>query len=294
MQSWTSVGLVLQRISSKTFSRLSPARLRLVLSASGVIVALQFSAQSAYSSSSQAQQPTQQANVEEVLYGRPAQGTIADAAFQQEWLFLPNSKDRITISVDRTGDTLVPALELHDENGNVIAKADHDETYARAVIQNFTLPGAGRYTLVVGRYNGQNGKTFGSYKLVISLLGLGDDGFNATFVEGQLQLSQPRDGTISETKWKDTWAFQTQNADPVTVIVSRIRGTLVPQISLLDSKFNPVASGQPDASYSMAAISKFAVGGSGQQYYVAVSRIDGSIGATVGDYRLLVVQGQQH
>ncbi len=246
----------------------------------------------------QAQQATaaptvQETEPEEVMYYRPAIGKIVDPAFQQAWTFVPDSKDRITITVDRTSDTLVPEVELHDEQDKVVVKADHDATFAHAGIVNFTLTAPGRYTVVVSRVDGKAGKTFGSYKLVVALLGTGADGMNPTVSEGNLTLRQSRDGTLNEAKWEESWTIKTQTADPVTVIVSRLKGTLVPQVSLMDAKFNPVATGQLDASFSTVGITKFAVSGPGQVYFVVVSRLDGTNGGTTGDYRLLVVQGQQ-
>jgi hypothetical protein len=246
----------------------------------------------ASSAADQTPPSTQEAEPEQVVYGRPAQGQIAATDFQQKWIFLPTAKDRITITVNRASDTLVPTIELRDEQGNVVAKADHDPTYARAAIQNFTLPAPGRYIVVVGRYNGPSGQTFGNYTLVVSLLGLGADGLNATFVEGLIALGQPRDGTISEAKWLDTWAFQTATADPLTITVSRLRGTLVPTVKLFDSNWSQVANGDLDEFFATAAIAKF-VPTANSRYYVTIARIGSSNGGTTGDYRLMAVQGPQ-
>lgn len=245
-----------------------------------------------YSTADQTPPATQEAEPQQVVYGRPATDKITDTTFQVKWLFLPTAKDRLTITVNRSSDTLVPAVQLQDEQGNVLAKADHDPTYARASIQNFILPKPGRYVIVVGRLNGQAGKTTGGFTLIVSLLGAGADGLNPRFVEGQIKLAQPRDGSISESKWLDTWAFQTQGTDPLTITVSRTRSTLVPTLALFDSNWNQVATGTLDESFATVAIDKFAPAASGL-YYVSIGRIDGTNGGTVGDYRLLVVQGQQ-
>ncbi|MHB8627216.1 MAG: hypothetical protein ACYDBJ_07930 [Aggregatilineales bacterium] len=288
---WKSVGYFLRKLPSSVFANVRWQSLHV-----GLLVSLSLAAliglPRVNSATAQTPPATQQVEVEQVVYGRPALGKIVDADSQHEWLFLPTAKDRITITVNRTSDTLVPSVALQDERGNVLAKADHDPTYARASIQNFTLPEPGRYIVVVGRYNGQTGKTFGGYRLVVSLLGLGEDGFNPTFVEGRIPLAQPRDGTISESKWLDTWAFQTQGTDPVTIIVSRVRGTLVPTVKLFDSNWKQVASGVLDKSFATVAIAKY-VPTASSQYYVTISRVDGTNGGTTGDYRLTVVQGQQ-
>jgi hypothetical protein len=227
----------------------------------------------------------------QVVYGRPAEAQISDADAQQTWDFAPNAKDRITITVERTSGTLVPRVELHNDSNQIIAKADQDTTYARASIINFTIPAPGHYTVVVSRYNGVAGKTIGKYRLIVSLLGLGEDGFNPTFVEAELQLGHLRDGTLSEARWRDTWAFRTQDTQPITVLASRIRGTLVPVIELFDSHWKSVAKGQLDDSFTTAFIVNF-VPTASTEYYIVISRIGGTTGGTTGDYRLIVAHGQ--
>jgi hypothetical protein len=287
--------MVVRNFLNKRSFMSSPGRARqfcfLSLSTGLMLIALQSGRlQQAASATAQTPPATEAAEPETVVYGRPAQGTVSASSPEQEWLFLPNSKDRITITVNRTSDTLVPALELQDEQGNVVAKADHDPTYARAVIQNFTMPEPGRYRVLVGRYDGPSGKTVGKYTMVISLLGAGEDGFSPTFVEGLIHLGQPRDGTVSEAKWLDTWAFQTVGTDPVTITVSRVRGTLVPTLKLSDANWKPVASGTLDETFAVTSITNF-VPAAASQYYVTITRLDGSKGGTTGDYRLTVVQG---
>ncbi|MHB8629448.1 MAG: hypothetical protein ACYDBJ_22360 [Aggregatilineales bacterium] len=223
-------------------------------------------------------------------YNRPDTGKLNDSTAQEEWTLLPDSKDRITITVDRTSDTLVPQIELHDSQDNVIAKANQDTSYAHASISNFTLPAPGQYTIVVRRYNGQAGMTHGTYKVLVSQLGTGEDGFNPTVAEGMIQLGQPRDGTVNAAKWQDSWAFQTKDNSPVTITVSRMGGTLVPTVKLFDSNWKQVASGQPDETFAIAKIIGYIPSGP-SQYFVVVSRIDGTNGGTTGDYHLVVVQG---
>jgi len=222
-------------------------------------------------------------------YNRPDTGQIDDSTPQEEWSIIPFIKDRITIIVDRTSDTLVPQLELHDSQNNIIAQAAQDTTYAHAAISNFIVPASGEYTIVVKRYNGQAGMTHGTYKILVSLLGLGANGVNPAIIEAELQLGQPRDGAMTVFKWQDSWGFQTKDNTPVTITVSRLTGTLVPTVSLFDSNWKQVASAQPDGTFATAKISGYVPGGAGQ-YYVVVSRIGATNGGTTGDYELVVAQ----
>src|SRR5579859_2103665 len=64
-----------------------------------VLVALWINSSPISSATAQTPPATGAAEPEEVVYGRPGQGQITDSDFQHEWLFLPNSKDRITIGV---------------------------------------------------------------------------------------------------------------------------------------------------------------------------------------------------
>src|SRR5579859_1986393 len=110
-----------------------------------------------------------------VTYDTPVEGQITDSNPEEVWTLTAPAKDWITITVDRSGGTVVPTVELRDGNGQRMTSADPDYTYAKATIANFTLPAAGSYSVAVARYNGKDGKTSGNYKLTVSLVGAGDD-----------------------------------------------------------------------------------------------------------------------
>src|SRR5262245_46278143 len=55
-----------------------------------------------------------------VTYDTPVDGQITDAAFEETWTLTAPAKDRVMVTVTRTGGTLVPGIELRDTNNQRI------------------------------------------------------------------------------------------------------------------------------------------------------------------------------
>src|SRR5215475_11226347 len=93
-----------------------------------------------------------------VTYDTPVEGQVTDAAPQDNWTLVSTGKDRISITVERTGGTLVPSVQILDTNNQRLAGADYDSTYARSVVRDYEFPSAGTYTVSVSRYLQHDGK----------------------------------------------------------------------------------------------------------------------------------------
>ena len=212
---------------------------------------------------------------------------ISDTKLEDKWTFTANGSDRISLSVERADGTLVPQLGLQDKDGKSIASAEHDDTYARATIAPMTLPSPGAYTVVVGRYKGHDGKTSGSYKLKVTLLGIGADYGGTSVVQGALHIGTDRKGSLSNNHWFDVWTLQLDTTAPIKIVVNRSAGTLVPTIVILDTNLNEVAHAEADDTFATATLETFTPQHAGQ-YIVRISRKDGISGATNGDYQLSI------
>jgi hypothetical protein len=103
----------------------------------------------------------------EVKLGADRTGTLTNARWQDVWAVTLPTTDPVTISVNRTGGTLVPNLRLLDANQREVASAQADETFATSTISSFVPPAPGQYLVVVFRLDRTNGSTTGDYKLVI-------------------------------------------------------------------------------------------------------------------------------
>ncbi len=219
-----------------------------------------------------------------LTFGSSSPGKIDDTAFTDAWHVHSKGKERISISVERTDGTLVPTLTLSDDQNNVVAKADHDPTFAKASISSLIFPSSGEFTITVGRIKGKEGKTTGGYKLIALRLGRAEQS-GIPFVQGELKVGTPLAGSLLATSWSDTWQITLDSTAPVTLTVKRKGGTLVPVITVSDATYKLIDSAIPDETFAAASISNFTPSAAGT-YLVTVARIDGINGATSGDYEL--------
>jgi hypothetical protein len=219
-----------------------------------------------------------------LTYNSAVPGKIDDTTFDDSWHIHSKGKERISISVERTDGTLVPTLTLRDQQNNIVAKADHDPTFAKATIASLVFPTVGEFTVTVGRINGKNGKTTGGYKLLATRLGAAVQ-TGKPFVQGELKLGTPLKGTLMAASWTDTWLLNLDSTASVTLIITRKSGTLVPVIAVTDADNKPLVNADPDETFAAASITSFTPPLAGA-YLVTVARVDGINGATSGDYEL--------
>ncbi len=221
-----------------------------------------------------------------VTYDTPVEGQITDAAVEDLWTLTAPAKDAIRITVERTGGTLAPRVELRDSNGQQIAGADVDYTYMKATVKNESLPSGGTYTVAVSRYNTKDGKTSGNYRLTVSLLGAGEDNPSVKTQAKPIEYDKAANGELTNARWKEGWGFTALGKDTVTISAKRADATLWPELLLLDSSGNTItrASSYRDTS---SVIDHFTLPGPGQ-YTVVVKRYADQGGGTTGKYSVLV------
>jgi hypothetical protein len=115
-----------------------------------------------------ADDPALQASAGEVKLDTPSKGNLTNAKWRDTWTFNAADKGPFTLTVKRTGGTLVPRVNILGANKQDINTGFPDSTYAVATIENFTLPGPGQYTIVISRDGDTGGGTTGAYELSIS------------------------------------------------------------------------------------------------------------------------------
>ncbi|MCC7449074.1 MAG: hypothetical protein IT324_16770 [Anaerolineae bacterium] len=221
-----------------------------------------------------------------VTYDTPVEGQITDEAFEQLWTLNAPGKDIIRITAERTGGTLAPRVELRDGNGQRIAGADVDYTYATTTVRETTLPSAGMYTVAVGRYNEENGKTSGNYKLTITLLGADEENASMKGQPKPIDYDKAANGELTNARWMEGWTFTAPGKDTVTITAKRLDGTLWPELILQDAAGNAInrASSYRDTA---SMIDHFTLPGPGP-YTVIVKRYGDQNGGTTGTYTVTV------
>lgn len=96
-------------------------------------------------------------------------GSISDEAPDARWEFEGTGGDRISLLVRTTAGDLDPVLQLLDEAGRLVAEAD-DIAYPdrpEAALELVELPRDGRYTIRVGRYEGDATSASGEFALTM-------------------------------------------------------------------------------------------------------------------------------
>jgi hypothetical protein len=237
----------------------------------------------------QAQTPDQPDDNNQLYYNRPGAGTISDTTPEVVWSFIANGKDRVAIAVERTGGTLVPRFDVRSErpDGPLVASAEKDLSFARAALGDVRLKANGEYFVIVSRYKGIDGKTTGDYKIMVNLLGGGNDNETFKIVQGELKLNTPRTGSLNNSRWQDQWAIMLDAPATIAVTAKRTAGTLVPALRVSDLKGNELATASADDPFAAAAIPTLQLSEPGQ-YLVTIGRDGGRDGATTGAYELVV------
>ena len=103
-----------------------------------------------------------------VAAGTPATGEINALNWQQLWDFSGKKGDVIDITVARSDGTFVPYLEVWDSNKQSLTSAYASNSKDSAMIQGYSLPYDGNYSIVVSRDGGQHGYTAGHYTLTVA------------------------------------------------------------------------------------------------------------------------------
>jgi uncharacterized protein (DUF2141 family) len=222
-----------------------------------------------------------------VKYDTPVESEISDANFSESWTLDVQAKDRVSITVDRTGGTLVPRVELRDSNNQRVAGADYDETGASATISYVDFPGPGTYTVFVSRWQDEDGKTTGNYKLTVALLGTAEDSPALKLNPSAIEFDKPATGELTNARWKEGWTFSATAKDVVTITAARTDGTVRPQLDLLDSSGNSITQGYLGPTGDSAKIAHYKLPGPGQ-YTVVVLRENKRDGKSAGKYSLTV------
>jgi hypothetical protein len=107
-------------------------------------------------------------SVGEIALDTPTQGEITNAHWQNVWTFTSADGANINVKVVRDDGTLAPNVEVRDANGQSMTRGYASNAYDSAEINNFRLPGPGKYQIVVTRDSDQSGYTAGKYTLTVS------------------------------------------------------------------------------------------------------------------------------
>jgi len=105
-----------------------------------------------------------------ITLGTPVKGVLNGAKWQDSWTFDAAENANITITIKRTSGNLIPTGVLVGPNSANLTTLYPDDTYAQATVQSYTVPSAGKYTIIVKRQSDQTGITTGAYELLVDVV----------------------------------------------------------------------------------------------------------------------------
>lgn len=224
-----------------------------------------------------------------LTYSVAASGEITNSTFSQIWTLTSASADRLTIRVERTSGNLLPDVSILDASDQQLAQSyGSDQTGAAAQIDNYTLPGAGTYKVLVQRVDGGTGVTQGKYSIVVTPRATAAENPNNTVSLGEITAGTPITGELTATQWYQRYSFTAGGEDVIRVSAKRTSGTLYPEVEILDANGTSLNVGYTDYSNNDAAfINQFTLPSAGT-YTIAMTRANRFNGETSGTYELNV------
>lgn len=112
--------------------------------------------------------PTLQGATGTVVSGAPVEGEVTAARWADTWTYRGTGGETLDVRVERTDGTLIPYIEIQDQNGQALSYGYADRgTGASALIEGFNVRAPGEYRIVVMRDGEQGGYTTGAYRLSV-------------------------------------------------------------------------------------------------------------------------------
>jgi hypothetical protein len=220
-----------------------------------------------------------------ISYGESISGMLDDNVYEQDYGFTASAGDVVTITMVDDTEELDPYLYLLDAEGNILIENDDATSPSvggyNAQIADFAIPTAGTYIIRATRFGGAEGTSAGNYSLTLDQSG-------AVEIAGTLAYGDSITSTIDDTTYFETWAFDGQAGDSVTIsMVADDTSDLDPYLMLFDPSGIMVAENDDntaDSTYN-SAIPNIALSESGT-YTIRATRFGGAESTGSGTYTL--------
>jgi len=230
--------------------------------------------------------PTNTAIIGAVQENVAVTGELTGAHWYQRYTYSAQGADIIHVEVHRTGGSLFPQVDILDANGQAITSGYTSYAGDAVIIDYANLPSAGDYTIAVTRQSGFSSDTEGTYDLLVTTLGYGEDNPALSGVMGAITYGTAVTGDVG-ARWYEDWTFSTTSSDVLTIEAVRTGGTLQPVVTLLGGSGQPISTGYTNRKGDSATLERYQLPGPGN-YTVRVSRQSDQSGASSGGYSLTV------
>ena len=150
-----------------------------------------------------------------LAYGDTVSGTIDHAGEVDTWLFDGLREDVVTVRMTRAEGSLVPSIMLTDSEGVMLVNLDWPEQVPATVQFAASLRQSGAHTLAVSG----GSDTTGAYSLSLELQQAAS---SASFEDGVTVYGRTVSGEISDTTFRQFWAFRGSPGDVIDVAMQAL------------------------------------------------------------------------
>lgn len=224
------------------------------------------------------------------------QGTVQESTItaeqpQRYYRFEGRQNDIISISMDRIDGDLDAYLVLADSNLRELVQDDDSGGNQNALIDGFLLPADGTYYIIATRYDREQGRTSGRFRLRLTSQGSAFDGVPPNVRRLNYRPGMSLTGTIDDVTPQIDYVFWGVEGDTITVSMNRGDGNLDPVLFIFDeSRSQTLATDDDSGGNQNARIDRFTIPETGL-YYVRATRYPGADNPnTRGSFTLAIAQ----
>ena len=191
-------------------------------------------------------------------YGDRGAGYLDNNNFFDDYKFDARVGDRVTISMDRTGGDLDPALRLYSSAGQELAFDDDGGGGTNALVSDFQIPADGEYTIHALRLReGQAGQ----YDLRLML---SDPAPSSVEQADSADYGYTVTGWLDDGNFFDDYKFNARAGEYFTILMDATTGDVDPAIRLYNSAGRELAYDNDGGSGINARLSNFRMPADGE------------------------------
>ncbi|MFW5772295.1 MAG: PPC domain-containing protein [Phototrophicaceae bacterium] len=219
------------------------------------------------------------------------EGDITPEQPLRYYRFEGQQNDIISISLERLTGDLDSLVVLADSRLRELAQDDDSGGSQNALIDGYLLPADGTYYIIATRYDREQGRTSGRYRLRLSSQGSAFDGVPSDVRRLNYRPGMSITGTIDDVTPQIDYAFWGVEGDTITVSMNRGDGDLDPVLFIFDAtRSQTLATDDDSGGGQNARIDRFEIPETGI-YYVRATRYPGADNPnTGGSFTLAIAQ----
>ena len=212
--------------------------------------------------------PTSTPTPESLAFGQTASGNLSASDTADIYTFSAREGEVVTITLDRWSGDLDPELWLR-RSGDSVWQIDADSgSGSSALIQDFRIPASDNYEIAARRQSGS-----GTYRLQLSRAEPTPTPLPIESIQ-RISYGQTVTGSLDDAAPFQSYRFDAQAGDLITIDMRRVGGKLDPLVWLMDESGERIGLDDDGGEGSNALLSDFRIADAGA-YIVQARRYSG-------------------